>query len=86
MHISSVFLAYQKAFEQELIKSLIPYQWLEIQLREPSKIIATIEADNEGDASNKISQLQGLPGVITVQMTGFFIEPEQSPNNLQKGA
>ena len=76
MHISSLFLACLPDHTSEVACSLQEIEGIEIQLQEDSKFILTLEAEEEKSAEITIHALEQIPHVVSVQLTGFCVEPE----------
>ena len=75
MYISALFITCLPDAMAEVTDSISKVEGVELQMQEPSKIILTLEAEDEREAEIKIYELEQIPHVVAVQLTGFVVEP-----------
>ncbi|MDT8447636.1 MAG: chaperone NapD [bacterium] len=75
MLISALYLLFDPKFDAPLHRELSAQPGLDLQTEEPGRMILTLEAQDEESSARRLRELIGLPGVLDVQVTGFYSEP-----------
>ncbi|OGG93118.1 MAG: hypothetical protein A2527_14435 [Candidatus Lambdaproteobacteria bacterium RIFOXYD2_FULL_50_16] len=73
MYISALYLLFDPRVEDRLRGYLVEATDLELMAEEGQKMILTLESTDEPTARRRLSELEALPGVLGVQVSGFYV-------------
>ena len=76
MHISALYLLCDPQYTEPVKKEISVAEDLDLQAEEGTRMIITMEAPDEASAKSRLVELESLPGVMGLQVTGFYAEPE----------
>ncbi len=72
MNVSGVLLACQPVHMAQIEGAVNALDWAEVHFTEPSgRMVVTIEADSTHQSMDRLTEIKGLPRVISAEMAEY---------------